>query len=755
MFKGKYLAGILMAYVVIFVLCFYFAISPLLHFGVMAVLSLLLGLSIFVKNRRIVRDKKRILIFVLAIVLLGFSFGYSECFIKDNIAPVSEDIDGDFHIITASVEDIRYEKAYASAYVVRISEIDEDGVSVGALLELPFAGSLSLGDEIVFESIVTEITDEYRYYHKSKGVLVSLSVEDFTRIGGVSVSPSFFERIRERIAENFKTHIGDGAGYATALLTGNKDELGGQTRLAYQRLGISHVLAVSGMHFSVIVGGLDLLLCTLTIPRKKKNIILICFSFVFAAICGFSASIVRELIMFCIYYIADTLGEKSDSLTSLFFATVCIITANPWAVYDAGFWLSVFSTFGIILVMPSMNRILACKKEENHMLRLGKKLLRAVLCMTVMNLTALFFTMPVTYFLYGGISLISPLANLIFIPLTEVILYLLILLTLFGFVPFIAPLLGSLCGFLIEIAEMIALSLSDIRGIYLSIRYPFAGVILILMILGIFAVLCKKEFHVRNMFAVFVASILAFGICFGVYTYIGKDSTYLYISTDGKNDVLSLVDDGEVMLIDATNGGKRVPQMAMETLSAYYCCEIDTYVLTHLHSYHAGTLKMLADDIKIHRVLLPEAETEKDAEYLRAITEALNGACEIAYYKRDGEQTAKVGETEIFLPDYETISRSAHPLLTFSAEIDGVGAWIYCGSSAMENPTHWEDVKRYRTVIFGAHGPVVKNIFDDNCLSMAELVVFTSSDMQVLVDTEKINGEIAVIDGEYHIRFAH
>jgi competence protein ComEC len=755
MFKGKYLAGILTAYIAVFVLCFYFKVSPLLHFCATAVCLLVFGLSLFVKKCRVVRERKRIFLFLLAVILLVFSFGYSERFVGMNLKPIAERIDGKVHRIIVSVEDVRYEKAYASAYIVRVSEIDGEGVIVGALLELPFAGSLSLGDEISFESVITEIADEYRYYHKSQGVLVSLLADDFSRVGGKTVKPSVFERIRERIAENFKTHIGDGAGYATALLTGIKDDLDGQTRLAYQRLGISHVLAVSGMHFSVIVGGLDYLLRALTVPRKKKNMLLIVFSWIFALICGFSASVVRALIMFCLYYIADTMGEKSDSLTSLFFAAACIITVNPWAVYDAGFWLSVFSTFGIVLVMPSMNRILIGKKDENLILRLGKTLLRAALCMTVMNFTALFFTLPITYALYGGVSLISPLANLVFIPLTEGILYLLILLTLLGFVPFVAPLLGSLCAFLIAFADTLARMLSDMRGIYLSLRYPFAGVILVLMMLGVISVLCRKEFRARNMFAVFLASMLTFGVCLGVYTFMGKDATYLYLHTDGKNDVLSLVDDGEVMLIDATNGGKRVPQMAVDGLSDYYRCEIDTYVLTHLHSYHAGTLKTLADHIKIHRVLLPEAETEQDEKYLRAIAEALNGTCDIVYYKRNGEQTATVGETEIFLPDHETISRSEHPLLTVSAETNGVGAWIYCGSSSMENPAHWEDVKRYRTVIFGAHGPIVKNIFDDDCLSMAELVVFLSPDMEALVDAEKVNGAMALVDAEYHVRFEH
>jgi hypothetical protein len=236
---------------------------------------------------------------------------------------------------------------------------------------------------------------------------------------------------------------------------------------------------------------------------------------------------------------------------------------------------------------------------------------------------------------------------------------------------------------------------------------------------------------------------------------MGKDSSYVYLKTDGKNDVVTFVDDGEVLLVDATNGSRCVPAMAVDALSLYYRCEIDTYALTHLHAYHAGTLKALAEEIKIHRILLPVAETEKDVEYANAILAALDGDVDVVFYKRDGLQTVSVGDTTLTLPSYKTISRSTHPVIVFCAETEGIGAFIYCGSSSMESPALWQEVMRYRTVILGAHGPMVKNIFDDTCLSAAELVLFTSSETLALTDMERINGTMALVDDEYHIRFDH
>ncbi len=756
MLKGKYLAGILASYLLLFVIGFYVSLSFWMHFAFMGALLFLLFVSICVKKFRILKEKRRILIFLLASLLLFASFGYSRWYIKANLTSAERYADENIHAVTATVEEIRYEKAYASSYVLKTVSIDDEPYEVGAVWNMPLDGGLSVGDLIEFESTVEEISGEYAYYQRSRGLLLSLTSETFELLDSEPRKPTVLETVRVWIAKNFETHIGGKeAGYATALLIGEKDALDGQTHLAYQRLGISHVLAVSGMHFSVIVGGFDLLLRVLTVPRRKKNIVLLLFSIVFAGICGFGASILRALIMFCIYYIADSIGEKSDSLTSLMFASVCIVSANPVAVYDAGLWLSVFSTLGIVLIVPSMNRILSAKKEEALPLHFLKKLLRVLLCMVMMNFTALFFTMPVVYLLYGGVSLISPLANLIFIPLTEFILYLLIALTIFGALPVIAPFLGTVCRFLIALADETALFLSDIRGIYLSIRYPFAIWILLFLIAGVLFVLFVGEFRVRRMFAVFLSCLAVFGICFCVYTGMGADTTELYIQTDGKSDMLGVIDDGEVMLIDITTGGAAVPMLASDTLADYYRCEIDTYLVTHLHDHHAGTLKRLSNQIKIHTILLPEAETEKDHEYIAKIKEALHGASELVFYKRDGNATATVGDTVISLPAYETISRSTHPIVTVSAHTDGIGAFIYCGASAMEFAKHREDVRVYRTVIFGTNGPVVKNIFDATCLRNTELIVLTSPETAALLELEVLRGKANMVHDQYQICFEH
>ncbi len=756
MLKGKYLAGILAASVAVFVLPFYIALPLWLHALWAVGFLLLLSLSFFVKNRHHLPKTGKLTLLVLSVLFLGTSFGYGEAFLALRIAPARALADDARHTIEATVTDVRYAKPYGAAYVVETASIDGDALAVGAVLEVPFDADLTAGDTISFEAYLAEISGTYALYHRSKGILLTMSAEEVTRMGHEPSKTSIFDTIRAYISENFETHIGGkSAGYATALLTGNKDALDGATSLAYQRLGISHILAVSGMHFSVIVGGLDLLLRALTVPKKKKNVILMLFALFFAGVCGFSASVLRALIMFCIYYLAELFGEKSDPLTSLLLAVGLIVSVNPWSVYDAGLWLSFFSTLGILLVMPSLQSFLHRESPKLPVLRLGKRVCDALCTLTVMNLTALFFTMPVTYFLFGSISLLSPLANLIFIPLTELILYLLILLTLTGFIPFVAPLLGAFCRILIEAADGLAQMLSDLRGIVISIRYPFAVVILLLLIFAVLLILFFGELRPRRLAAVFLSSVVLFALCLGIYTVLGRNDTHMLLHTDGKSDVVSVIDDGEVLLMDVTTGGKRTPVMAAEALADHYRCEIDTYVLTHLHSYHAGTLKQLSEEIKLHRVLIPIPKTEKEVTAAHAIEAALGDAVTWEYYERDGTSTVSVGETTVTLPPYERLARSEHPMITFSAETDGVPAWLYCGASSMESEALWEKATQYRVVLLGTNGPKVRHLFPDSCLSSAELVLFTSRETMTLCDTEALGEKAKLVETEYRVLFEH
>ena len=706
-------------------------------------------------------ERKTAFVFILlAALIFCFAAWYGLWFRTAKIDACTALADGKEHTAQGYVSDVLYEKPYGSAYYIKLLSVDGEPAGGCASLSLPFAGELLPYDEISFTGIFIENEAEYDSYLKSRGIVICAQAEDFEITGTHKRDLSYLtDRIVGWIAERFERDIGGKeAGFATALLTGNRENLDGQTRLAYNRLGISHILAVSGLHLSVIVGGADFLLRKLTFPRRKKDILLIMLTFFFALVCGFTASVMRAAVMLGIYYLADLLGERSDTFTSLCLAVALILFIRPFSVYDAGLWLSFLSTLGIVTVSPFLDGLFPKRREKRGIRTVCFRVLHSLAGLLVMTFTATFFTMPVTYLLYGGISLVSPLANLIFVPLTEFILYLLVLMTVFFFVPFLTAALGDICRTWIVFADEIAGFLSDLEGIYFSIRYPFAVYIIVALVVGTTAVLFIRRLNPGWILAVFLICTVAFGTSYAVFEGMTDGDVKVFVQSDGKSDMVGFVSDGKAILIDIGNGGYTLPSEATDSLAGYYECEIDLFVLTHLHSYHAGTLKKLADKIKIHHILLPEAESERDAEVISSILSAMDGICDVSFYPRDGCSFVECGSLRIFLPDYRTLSRSEHPAITFSAEIAGYDrmAFVYAGSSSYEFDEVSALSKGACVIMCGAHGPVTKNIFDSACLADSDYVIFADEGLAFFVKTEDIQGEMLFFEeGEKKIGFSY
>jgi competence protein ComEC len=482
-----------------------------------------------------------------------------------------------------------------------------------------------------------------------------------------------------------------------------------------------------------VIGGLDLLGRWIGVPRRLKNVILIVSTFFFAGICGLSASIVRAAVMHSFYYVADTIGERNDSPTSLFVAIFLIVLVNPASVYDVGMWMSFLATFGILATAPIISDMIGWDLP-----RMARKVLGFLLSLICMTLSAVFFTLPITWTAFGGVSLLSPLANLIFVPLTQIILYLLIVLTLVGGIPFLANPIGQAAQLLISFMTALAEAFSDWKGIYVSLRYPFVAWVIAALIVGVLAVLFIRRVKLAHIFTVFALCCVIYGAGYFAHAQTYKDSAYVYLQTDGKSDAVGVVSGNETVIIDISTGGYSVLSDAVKHAEDFYACEIDVLVLTHYHSYHANTLHRLTESVKVRRLLLPMPSSEQDHEYYRALCDQLEGIVEIETYQADGTQRLEAGNAEIALPRTEYIKRSAHPIVSFSVSLEDKGL-SYLGESATETDVY--GIKN-AVMIFGSHGPSAKHIFDSSPIADSELVIFADRSYMELTDAEAFENKI-------------
>lgn len=212
----------------------------------------------------------------------------------------------------------------------------------------------------------------------------------------------------------------DEASVAYALLTGNSSFLDEELADTVRQGGIAHVFAVSGLHIGIVYAAV-LLVCR---PLKRfAPLPALAAAVCYAALCAFTVSSVRALIMCAALSAYRATGRKSDLLTSLSVAALCILSAAPAQYLSAGFTLSFAAVLGLALF-------------SHTLFALFRKLKFPVFLANYLgaSLAVQLITFPLLMQLFGYASLWALLLNFILLPCLPVLLLCLILCTLFALI---------------------------------------------------------------------------------------------------------------------------------------------------------------------------------------------------------------------------------------------------------------------------------------------------------------------------------
>ena len=166
-------------------------------------------------------------------------------------------------------------------------------------------------------------------------------------------------QMRHAISSRFSAVLpGDRGALATALITGSKTNLSVGAVSHFRTCGATHLMAVSGLHLSVIVGSLYWLLRKLRLPTWLTTVLTGAVLLVYDGVAGFSASVVRASLMMAVLLAARLFGRKADGLNSLGLA-VFLLCTDPFAVTDVSLQLSVTSVLSLLTLSPVLNKSLA------------------------------------------------------------------------------------------------------------------------------------------------------------------------------------------------------------------------------------------------------------------------------------------------------------------------------------------------------------------------------------------------------------
>jgi competence protein ComEC len=431
-----------------------------------------------------------------------------------------------------------------------------------------------------------------------------------------------WNRLRNKIQNNVDVVFSkESAPLAKALLLGYKEDLHPETATYFSRSGLSHIMAVSGLHVGFVVAPFWILIPFLWNIKHGKWIgltgitLLLLF---YAGITGFSPSVTRASLMAWFLTYGRLFHKVRSSINLTAVAATLILLVNPLQLFTVGFQLSFSAVFIILFVMPRVTSALPYKY------RFGFKggLITIVLVSIVVQ--AGLFPILVSYF--GEFSIAGPLANTLVLPLMSVIVPA-------GLIVSLIPVTdGSILqsasffiGFGLQWIEWVASTLGSRESTYLSIdTIPTSLFGVWLFAVGMIASIHKPKIRWK-MFA----GLLLF-INLGIVEIIVKKNSKIgtlkvTVLDVGQGDAIHIkTPQNRHILVDAgrwtpgSNSGDRIILPYLNELGIDY---LDAVILSHPHADHIGGMISLVENVEVGAVY--QSNFEYDSKLFETVQERL------------------------------------------------------------------------------------------------------------------------------------
>ena len=304
----------------------------------------------------------------------------------------------------------------------------EDGRHIWIYLPKDSASvAVEIGDELLFDAHIEVPYASYLYYRGISGTayVPRGAWEKTSRVAALTLKQKALS-FREKMIQKYKQWgVGDEQMPVLCALTlGYKGDLDKQTRDAYSVAGISHVLALSGMHIGILWLLLDFLLKPLVVLRLGwlRSLLITGILWGFAFVVGLEASVVRAVWMCMLAELGRLSGSRPLSIHTLSIAAFFMLMYHPFYLFDVSFQLSFVAVASILLLYPILFKVLSPK---NRLMRWGWGV-------TAMSVAAQLGTAPLVMYYFSNFSVYFLMANLAVSVLVPLILYVAVLMVVFA-----------------------------------------------------------------------------------------------------------------------------------------------------------------------------------------------------------------------------------------------------------------------------------------------------------------------------------
>lgn len=326
--------------------------------------------------------------------------------------------------ITGLVVDHVLNKEKYVCFILSNCEVDGRPIDYDVLIYTsPFA-NVNLGDKI---SATTNL--DSNLYSNSSGFASLISGIGYTAyvdlydLKILGNDATIKDKIRENTLDILSSRLSDdNADIMYSIIFGESDVIDYEIRNQFSYAGISHMLAVSGLHVSVLFSLLYFFFKKLKIKPSFSLIIMFCILLGYSYLCSFSPSVLRASIMTLVLMICDIYKFEYDGISSLSIAGIIVLVTRPLQFFSVSFRLSFLCVFAIITLTPLLSEIFKKIKIPTAL----ADSLSISICITVV-------TLPVMINTFETVSLLGVITNVFVIPIFSVLYSLTLIIVLLSF----------------------------------------------------------------------------------------------------------------------------------------------------------------------------------------------------------------------------------------------------------------------------------------------------------------------------------
>lgn len=303
---------------------------------------------------------------------------------------------------------------------ISLSQTERDIVAGKVIVYLSKECNLALGYQVNLTGEFSPLAkatnpgqfDEYDYY-KAKNITCKMyaNTMNITKAKRAIIADSFYQ-LKLLLTNQIQLLLPmKEAGLMNGILFGDKTLLSDEIGELYRENGLSHIMAVSGLHISLLGYGLYRFLKKLTAPKGIAVMLPIIILLGYGAIVGFSVSATRAIAMFILLMVASCIGRTYDMISALSLSAIVLLLNSPLQLFQPGFLLSFAAVLGICVVFPNLCEAFI-NEESKH-----KNMKKAILLSASIQLS----TLPLVCYFYYEISIYSIVINMIVLPLCSFI----------------------------------------------------------------------------------------------------------------------------------------------------------------------------------------------------------------------------------------------------------------------------------------------------------------------------------------------